>query len=164
MTIQPIPGSFRDPAGRVYATEGRIVRAVQEDAARNLQKVIESGFFKHRIADGQIIGFDAVPGPGDRPPATDHVQLFEHPRLPFISYPYEWSFEALRCAALHHLRIHLEAIASGVTLCDASAYNVQFIGAKPIFIDLLSFVPYRAGEFWKGYGQFCQQFLNPLLL
>ncbi len=56
--------------------------------------------------------------------------VIEHPRLPFISHPYEWSFEALRAAALHHLDVHLEAMEGGLTLSDASAYNVQFVGTR----------------------------------
>jgi ribosomal protein L11 methylase PrmA len=88
----------------------------------------------------------------------------EHPRIPFISYPYEWSFPALKAAALLHLNLHLEALQHNVNLCDASAYNVQFVGARPVFIDLLSMRRYRDGEFWLGHRQFCEQFLNPLLL
>ena len=49
-------------------------------------------------------------------------------------------------------------------LSDATAYNIQFIGTRPLFIDVLSFVRYREGQVWKGHKQFCEQFLNPLLL
>src|SRR5690606_36443878 len=41
---------------------------------------------------------------------------------------------------------------------------VQFVGPDPVFIDLLSLRPYREGEFWQGHRQFCEQFLNPLIL
>ncbi|MCC6948214.1 MAG: class I SAM-dependent methyltransferase [Bradyrhizobiaceae bacterium] len=88
----------------------------------------------------------------------------EHPRIPFISYPYEWSFAVHRAAALLHLDLHLEALNSGFTLSDASAYNVQFRGTRPVFIDHLSLRPYREGELWTGHRQFCMQFLNPLIL
>ncbi len=90
--------------------------------------------------------------------------LLEHPRLAFMSYPYEWPFRALKEAALLTLRVHLAALGRGVTLSDASAYNVAFVGPDPLFIDYLSFRRYRDGEFWYGHRQFCRQFLNPLLL
>jgi len=90
--------------------------------------------------------------------------VLEHPMLPFISYPYEWSFPALKAAALLQLDVHLEALDHGVTLSDASAYNIQFRGPRPVFIDSLSFRRYREGEFWMGHRQFCEQFVNPLLL
>ena len=70
----------------------------------------------------------------------------------------------LKTAALFHLDFHLDALRDGITLIDASAYNVQFIGASPIFIDTLSLRPYKPGSLWTGYKQFCDQFLNPLLL
>ena len=52
----------------------------------------------------------------------------------------------------------------GVTLSDATAYNIQFDGVRPVFIDRLSFRRYVDGQFWLGHRQFCEQFLNPLLL
>jgi ribosomal protein L11 methylase PrmA len=52
----------------------------------------------------------------------------------------------------------------GVTLSDASAFNVQFVGNAPVFIDVLSFRQYQKGEFWLAHRQFCEQFLNPLIL
>jgi len=69
-----------------------------------------------------------------------------------------------KAAALFHLDFHLEALEYGIALSDASAYNIQFIGARPIFIDTLSLRRYRPGELWAGHRQFCEQFLNPLLL
>src|SRR3546814_16988540 len=88
----------------------------------------------------------------------------EHPKIAFVSYPYEWSFSLLKAAALLHLDLHLAALEHGMTLSDASAYNVQFLGPRPLFVDLLSLRRYREGEFWDGHSQFCHQFLNPLLL
>src|SRR5690606_1182148 len=85
-------------------------------------------------------------------------------RIPFISYPYEWSFNALKDAALLTLDIQSLALERGLTLKDASAYNVQFVGAKPIFIDTLSFVAREPGQAWAAYGQFCRHFLAPLAL
>jgi len=51
-----------------------------------------------------------------------------------------------------------------ISLSNAGAYNLQFVGAEPVFIDYLSFRRYRSGEFWRGHRQFCEQFLDPLLL
>jgi ribosomal protein L11 methylase PrmA len=90
--------------------------------------------------------------------------VIEHPRLDFISYPYEWSFSGLQAAALLTLDLHLEALPYGLTLSDASAYNIQFVGGRPLCIDYLSLIPYREGQVWLGYRQFCEQLLNPLLL
>jgi ribosomal protein L11 methylase PrmA len=90
--------------------------------------------------------------------------VIEHPALAFVSYPYEWCFSAFRDAALLHLDLHLAALENSFTLSDASAYNVQFVGTRPVFIDHLSIVPYHDGMIWEGHRQFCAHFLNPLIL
>jgi len=51
----------------------------------------------------------------------------------------------------------------GMSLKDASAFNIQFRGPKPVFIDTLSFEANVAGP-WHAYGQFCGHFLAPLAL
>ena len=51
-----------------------------------------------------------------------------------------------------------------MSLKDCSAFNVQFRGGKPVFIDALSFETNAEGQPWKGYRQFCQHFLAPLAL
>ncbi|MFB3776652.1 MAG: SAM-dependent methyltransferase [Bryobacteraceae bacterium] len=84
-------------------------------------------------------------------------------QIPFITYPYEWSFDQLRDAALLTLEVQSRALAHGLTLKDASAYNVQFRGATPVFIDTLSFERDSGGP-WRAYEQFCRHFLGPLLL
>src|SRR5439155_1004758 len=90
--------------------------------------------------------------------------VLEHDVIPFVSYPYEWSFEMLRDAALLQLGILRRALESGMVLKDSTPYNVQFRGAAPVFIDVGSFEPLREGEPWAGYRQFCMLFLYPLLL
>ena len=40
----------------------------------------------------------------------------------------------------------------------------MFKNNKPIFIDVLSIDKYTDGEFWYGHKQFCENFLNPLIL
>ena len=84
--------------------------------------------------------------------------------MPFISYPYEWSFGALREAALRTLEAQQLAMADGFTLRDATAYNVQFHRGRPVLIDTLSFEGAERGRPWIGYRQFCEHFLAPLAL
>jgi ribosomal protein L11 methylase PrmA len=95
---------------------------------------------------------------------SDCWKILNAERVPFISYPYEWSFSQLKDAALLTLDLQELAMHHGMTLKDASAYNVQFIDNRPIFIDILSFEKYVEGQPWIAYGQFCRHFLSPLLL
>ena len=70
----------------------------------------------------------------------------------------------LKDAALLHLDVLEQALGNGWTLKDGSAYNLQWRGQRPVFIDVSSFEPYRDGDSWTGYRQFCMMFIIPLLL
>jgi ribosomal protein L11 methylase PrmA len=164
MNGRVIPGSFRDPCGRVYEIDGRIVRTVADHFSVEFEFVESTGLFDHLISLNLLLPFERIGSAVLGELATNSKYVLEVPRLRFVSYPYEWSFPALKAAALLHLELHLYALEHGVTLSDASAYNIQFHGARPVFIDHLSFRRYRPGELWAGHRQFCEQFLNPLLL
>ncbi|HSA15894.1 MAG TPA: class I SAM-dependent methyltransferase, partial [Spirochaetota bacterium] len=60
--------------------------------------------------------------------------------------------------------IQKTAMNYGMSLKDASAYNIQFIHGNPVLVDTLSFEKYREGAPWVAYRQFCQHFLAPLAL
>ncbi len=158
-----VPGSFRDPSGHVFQLNGRIFRTVNSPATEAFEFVRGTAFYRRAIDEERLIAADlADDAPADLSVGSEYV--LEHPCLPFVSYPYEWSFPALKAAALFHLDFQLDALEDDIALSDASAFNVQFIGARPIFIDTLSLRRYRAGEHWAAHRQFCEQFLNPLLL
>ncbi|MFQ5761241.1 MAG: class I SAM-dependent methyltransferase, partial [Acidiferrobacterales bacterium] len=157
-------GSFRDPSGRVYVVDGRVFRTVMPSAVEDFEFVRSTGVLQRLIDDGRVIAEKNVDPSVLGQSARSARYVLEHPILPFVSYPYEWPFAALKAAALLQLDIHLEALDHGVTLSDATAYNIQFRGVKPVFIDNLSLRRYRKGEFWVAHRQFCEQFVNPLLL
>jgi ribosomal protein L11 methylase PrmA len=162
---EPIAGSFRDPTGSVFRRDGRIFRTVARRGVDDFEQVRATGLLDKLAADGLLVAWQEIERPGWL--ADDQgviAKVLEHEPLAFLSHPYEWSFAGLKAAALFHLDIHLQALARDVTLSDATAYNIQFRGPKPVFIDHLSFRPYRDGEFWAGHRQFCEQFLNPLVL
>jgi ribosomal protein L11 methylase PrmA len=162
--ISPESGSFRDRRGRIFYVDGRVLRTVMPMAVADYDFVRGSGLVDALLAEQKLVGETLVDTSIlDRHAHGAHYVL-EHPRLPFISYPYEWSFSALKAAALLHLDIQQAALKKDVTMTDATAYNIQFVGPKPIFIDSLSFRRYTEGEYWGGHRQFCEQFINPLLL
>jgi ribosomal protein L11 methylase PrmA len=158
------PASFRDPAGHVYIREQRVYRSVCAPGVEHYRAARDSGFLAAASANGLLIQGLEVDVSVLHDEAPDALHVVEHPLLPVISYPYTWSFYGLRDAALLTLDLHLLALSYGLTLSDASAYNIQFVGPKAVFIDYLSFLRYKEGQVWLGYRQFCEQFLNPLLL
>ncbi len=157
-------GSYRDPSGHVYDLDGRIVRTVTDRAKADYEFVRDSGALAEFIKRGLVIPTREIPPHAFAVALRDVVYVLEHDRVPWVSFPYEWGFSSLKAAALLHLDLQVLALERGLTLSDASAYNVQFIGSKPIFIDVLSLRRYNDGEFWVGQRQFAEQFLNPLLL
>ncbi len=163
-TVQALPGSFRDPSGHVYEVDARIFRTVTDYATTDFDFVCSTGLLQKLTLNGLVLPFEKVDQGVLGPIGKNAGYVLEAPRIPWISFPYEWPFSSLKAAALLHLEIHATALEHGVTLSDASAYNVQFYGVRPIFIDHLSFRRYKPGEFWTGHRQFCEQFLNPLLL
>ncbi|HEX6207217.1 MAG TPA: SAM-dependent methyltransferase [Actinomycetota bacterium] len=101
----------------------------------------------------------------DEPGVSDQAyRVIEPRRVPFISYPYEWCFGQLKDAAMATLRIQRIALRHGMSLRDASAYNVQFLDGRPVLIDTLSFERLPENRPWIAYRQFCQHFLAPLAL
>lgn len=158
------PGSFRDPKGRVFSRSGEIFRAVGRLGLEDYTRARDSGLLAELEARGWLVPSREIDGGSARAAGLDGRIVLQHPRLPFIAYPYEWPFSALKDAALLQLDLILACLDHGFSLSDASAYNIQFNGHRPQFIDVLSIQPYVEGEPWLGYRQFCEQFLNPLLL
>jgi ribosomal protein L11 methylase PrmA len=158
----PVAGSFRDPAGFVFRRDGRLLRQVNRSCAADYDHLMASGLYAALAGGDQLIPHEEV-AEAPHTPGPAYKVLRPAP-VPFVSYPYEWCFGQLRAAALLTLAAHRRALDFGMALKDASAFNVQFLGSRPLLIDTLSFERYAAGEPWVAYRQFCQHFLAPLAL
>lgn len=157
-------GSWRDPDSRVFVHDGQCFRVLSADAHRHWSAFLRTGTFSRASSRGAIIETTEVP-PGQVPiPSGIWRAVLAHKTVPFVSYPYEWTFSMLREAALLQLDLLSDALSEGFILKDGTAFNVQWMGVTPTFIDLASFVTFEPGEPWAGYRQFCGQCLNPLLL
>lgn len=146
------PGSFRDPAGRVVVEGNEIHRLLSPGGAADWRAVRDTGLVDRLAAEGLVVATEEV-----------NETTLRHEIVPFVSYPYEWTFSMLRDAALLQLDVLDRALAHDLTLKDATPYNIQFRGSKPVFIDVGSFRPLAPGEPWLAYRQFCNLFLFPLL-
>ena len=157
-----LPSSFRDPCGFLFEREGILYRQVNQTYAGHYRQLVDSGLYDRLVKAGMLVPHREV----DVTPAepTQATLIICPERLPFISYPYEWSFSQLQDAALLTLAIQKAALERGMSLKDASAYNIQFQNGKPVLIDTLSFEPYPEGQPWIAYRQYCQHFLAPLAL
>jgi len=161
VTSTQVAGSFRDPGGFVFIVDGVVHRQVNERARDDYDLLHTSGLYDALVERRLLVAHEEVDVPAPRPGA---YRVIRPQQIPFVSYPYEWCFGQLKDAALATLDIQLLALDHGMTLRDASAYNIQFLEGRPVLIDTLSFGPRRDGEPWVAYRQFCQHFLAPLAL
>lgn len=160
---QILPASFRDPAGFLFSQDGLLYRQVNQSYRKNFEHLLDSGLYERLVKARALVPHETAGQVAS--PAPELAYLIIQPeRIPFISYPYEWSFSQLKDAALLTLSIQKKALDAGMSLKDASAYNIQFRGARPVLIDTLSFEIYTEGQPWVAYRQFCQHFLAPLAL
>ena len=157
-----IPGSFRDPSGFLFRHEESLFRQINDSYAEEYGRLMDSGLYRKLTDAAWLIPHEEVDSPAALPEKS--FKIIQPEAIPFISYPYEWSFSQLKDAALLTLKIQKNAVECGMSLKDCSAYNVQFQKGKPIFIDTLSFERYKEGAPWVAYRQFCQHFLAPLAL
>jgi SAM-dependent methyltransferase len=167
-TVELEPGSFRDPDSRVFYGEDGVYRALSERGLADFRALADSSLFERAIAAGKLVRTELLDAAAVvQAPAiitTGCAGVLRHERVPFVSYPYEWPYSMLKDAALLQLELLEAALRRDLILKDATPYNVQWHGARPVFVDVGSFEPLRAGEPWVGYRQFCMLFLNPLLL
>lgn len=154
-------GSFRDPSGHVFTRDGQIYRSVLEAGAKDYEVARNAGIHQRLIEEGLLIPHEEVKG-GDIPHGA--VYCLRHPRIPMVSYPWEWPFSLLKDAALLHLNIMERLVPEGFWLRDASAFNIQYDGSGLRLIDTLSIGKRVPESPWVAYKQFCSHFLAPLAL
>jgi SAM-dependent methyltransferase len=158
-------GSFRDPDSRVLVTPGGVFRVLSEDGLADWEALLATALWRELQEDETVVAteridLEALPSGL----ASGAAAALRHARVPFVSYPYEWTFSMLQDAALLQLGLNRRALEADLTLKDASSYNVQWLGVRPVFVDVGSFERLREGEPWAGYRQFCMLFLYPLML
>lgn len=149
--------SFRDPSGYVFIEDNKVKRFVNPIYFEQYKALTDSGFYNNLFDKKYLIPHQEIS-------KTDIEIIIEASKIPFISYPYEWSFLQYKHAALLTLKIQKLCLENNFTLKDASAFNITFHEGKPIFIDTLSFDFYQENNPWLAYKQFIMHFLGPLVL
>ncbi|MFZ5981203.1 MAG: SAM-dependent methyltransferase [Candidatus Zixiibacteriota bacterium] len=154
--------SFRDPAGFLFTRDSVLYRQVNRSYREHYDLFSASGLYARLVGEDLLVPH--VEAPLELAQTDEVYRVIRPERVPFIAYPYEWSFSQLKDAALTTLKIQKTALEHRMILKDASAYNIQFHHGRPRLIDTLSFEKYVEGEPWIAYRQFCQHFLAPLAL
>jgi hypothetical protein len=156
------PASFRDPSGFIFHENDEIFRAINYFYKNNYDYLISSGLYDELVSKNLLIPHTEVENNKFIDPNV--YKIIQPQKVGFISYPYEWCFSQLKDAAILTLAIQEIALKYGMSLKDASAYNVQFVDGKPVLIDTLSFELFDEHKPWIAYNQFCKHFAAPLAL
>jgi hypothetical protein len=156
------PASFRDPSGFVYEKDGTIYRFVNTSYNEHFEQLLSSGLYESLLKKQFVLPFEQVAE--NHFSSAEWLTTLQPQRIPFLNYAWEWSFDVLKDAALATLEICRMALAKGMILKDATHLNIQLVDGLPKHIDSLSFEKYEEGTSWIAYRQFCECFLNPLLL
>lgn len=179
MEYSPVPhiqweaGSFRDRNSRVaYGQDAQaqqqVFRVLNTTAYQEWQFLSKTQWFQTGQHSRQLLLTTELPKASwptfDPHLAPEVAACLSQERVPFLTYPYEWSFSMLKRAALFHLEVLQQALAEDLILQDATPYNIQWLGHQPTFMDIGSFRRYQEGEPWLAQRQFCEMFLHPLML
>ena len=159
--MQPLPSSYRDNDGFVFEKDGQVYRHIHPQYEAHYSSLVKSGLYDELVKKNWLIPHTET---DDADANAGQGRIIHPEQIPFISYPYEWSFDMWKDAALLTLRIATAALQKNMILKDATPFNIQFYNGKPIFIDTLSFENYEEGKPWLAYRQFTECFLGPLLL
>jgi len=157
-----VAASFRDPQGFLFYHKNSLYRQINKSYQENYDLLMNSGLYEKLTKNKFLIPHEEVSIQTIQDPKV--YKIIKPELIPFISYPYEWSFSQLKDAALLTMKIQNIALEYQMSLKDASAYNIQFLNGKPVFIDTLSFEKSNMQKPWVAYRQFCQHFLAPLAL
>ncbi|MGB5982468.1 MAG: class I SAM-dependent methyltransferase [Nonlabens sp.] len=151
------PSSYRDPAGFIYSEKEILYRQINPVYFKEYKEITESGIYQKLFEKNWLISHSEVH-------SDDQSVVLQPELVPFISYPYEWSFTQYKHAAQLTLRIQMFLLEHGFSLKDASAFNVTFHNGKAIFIDTLSIERYKDDTPWRALKQFSEHFFAPLFM
>jgi SAM-dependent methyltransferase len=156
--------TFRDPAGSLELRPDGAYRTIRSPEAEEIlaflatplaAQLVEQG----RLSASTVVAQDAEPDE-DAAPSV----LLKHPRVAFVSYPWEWPASLWLAAAETTLTLCRDLVQNDWILKDATPLNVLFEGTKPIFVDVLSVARLNPKQpLWFAYAQFIRMFLLPML-
>lgn len=165
--------SFRDPENSAVQVDGTWYRIASPTSAAALDHFRSSSTYEELAGAGSIVRFDrvddnrvasirAIAEQVTGRPVPESATAYAVESIEVITYPWEWPNSLLQQAALLTLDLRSRLLDLGLDLKDASAFNVQFRGMQPVFIDLGSIETWRPNPSWNAARQFIEHFVNPL--
>src|SRR3990172_3430500 len=133
MPSKNLPSSFRDPSGFLFTKDNQLYRQINNQYKESYEFLVGSSLLK-KLQEKRLL-INHKEASSKLAQTSDAYKVIKPEKIPFISYPYDWCFSMLKDAALLTLEIQKTALGHGMSLRDASAYNIQFLNGKSIHID-----------------------------
>jgi SAM-dependent methyltransferase len=127
-----------DTAGEPFLSEGRVLRGIYKGNAELVRRVLAICEKNDLFSRGVVATRELKDNPH---PELDYEMLLEHERVPFVTFPHEWSASMFKEAALFHIELFQELEKYGLTLKDWHPQNILFSGTRPVFVDFTSIIP-----------------------
>ena len=108
-TPKQAKGSFRDPSGFLFYKDNILYRQINKSYKENFEFLINSGLYEKLVSEELLIPHNIVQS-NLFEKNTNVYKIIKPEFIPFISYPYEWSFSQLKDAALTTLMIQRKAL------------------------------------------------------
>jgi len=148
-----------DSHGILFRSNGSILRAIHDKYAEFYRDVASSPLIRKLVEDSLLIQTEI-----SSTRIEGHTLVLEHPLLPTVSYPFEWTPSMFKDAALTLLHLNIALMKNGLCTHDAHLWNILFDGTKPKYVDFTSIIKTPEDRRWRSYEDFKDAALNPLLL
>lgn len=130
-----------DTTSEVFIDKGRVLRGIYPDYSDLYRKILHICEENSLFSSGIVPTHELSPHPYSNSP---YKLVLEHDRIPFISYPHEWTAAMYKDAALFHIRLFRQLNRYGLTIKDFHPYNILFKNTEPVFVDFTSIIPSEA--------------------
>ncbi len=148
-----------DDVGSLYMAGDRVYRGINAAHVKETLRLLECGLIERLVRDGLF------PETKVSELSIENFSLvLEHKKITPVIYPYEWSPEMLRRAAVCVLEVNKRANEYGYELKDAHPYNVVFEYDRPLYVDFGSIVKRNCEFTWIAREEFVNCYASVLSL
>lgn len=127
-----------DNAGEPFLSGDRVLRGIYSSHADAVRRVLrtceEHDLFSHGIVQTRELAENPHP-------ELAYEMVLEHERIPFVTYPHEWSTSMFKEAAIFHIALYERLEEHGLTIKDWHPHNILFSATRPVFVDFTSIIP-----------------------
>ena len=116
-----------DNAGEPFISGDRVLRGIYTGHAETVRHVLKICTENDLFSSGIVATRELPENPH---PELPYETVLEHQRIPFLTYPHEWSAAMFKDAALFHIALYERLERHGLTIKDWHPHNILFSGTR----------------------------------